>query len=119
MKEELCEKVVDVRMVSYRVMTVVVVGFEENVLRLICEYAPQGQRCLQEKQSLYDELKGAWDMHSAGDLVMCMGDFDGHISRHIDGVDGVHEGFGVGQRNLEGRMLLEFSLEKDLCVSST
>ena len=39
-KEELCDKVVEVRRVSDRVMTLVVV-FEEDVLRFMCEYAPQ------------------------------------------------------------------------------
>ena len=48
-KGELCEKVVEVRMVSDRVMTVVV--FEGDVLRLICGYALQGGRSLEEKQS--------------------------------------------------------------------
>ena len=38
--EELCEKVLEVRRVSDRVMTLVVV-FEEDVRRLICGYAPQ------------------------------------------------------------------------------
>ena len=37
-KEELCEKVVEVRRVSDRVMTAV---YDEDVLRLICGYAPQ------------------------------------------------------------------------------
>ena len=55
-------------------------------------------------------------MHSECDLVMCLGDFFRHIGRHIDGFDG---GFGVGQRKLEGRMLLMFCLEKELCVSNT
>ena len=50
-------------------------------------------------------------MYSAGDLVMCMSDFNGHVGRHINGFDGVHVGYGVGQRNLEGVMLLEFCLE--------
>ena len=58
-------------------------------------------------------------MHSAGDLVMGLGDFNEHIGRGIDGFDGVHGGYGIGQRNLEGRMLLEFCLEKELCVSNT
>ena len=39
MKEELCEKLVEVRRVSDRVMSVIV--FEEDVLRLICGYVPQ------------------------------------------------------------------------------
>ena len=55
-------------------------------------------------------------MQRVGGLVICLGDFNGHVGRHIDGSDGVHEGHGVGQRNLEGRILLEFYLEKELCV---
>ena len=47
---------------------------------------------------------------------MCLGDINGHIGWHFDGLNGVH---GVHQRNLEGRMLLEFCLEKELCVSNT
>ena len=57
-------------------------------------------------------------MHSADDLVMCLGDFTGLVGRYIDGFDGVHGGYGVGQRNVAGRMLLEFCLEKQLCVSN-
>ena len=55
-------------------------------------------------------------MHDAGDLVRCLGDINGYVGRHKDGFDAVHGGHGVGQRNLKGRMLLEFFLEKELCV---
>ena len=58
-------------------------------------------------------------MHSADDLVMCLGDCNGHIGRHIDGLEGMCGGHGVGQSNLEGRMLLQFCLEKELCVSNS
>ena len=51
-KEELCEKVVEVRRVSDRVMTLVV--FKEDVLWFICGYAPKSGRSLEEKQSFYD-----------------------------------------------------------------
>ena len=51
MKEELCENVVEVGRVSDRVMTVVVV-IEEDMLRLICGYAPQSRRSFEEKQFL-------------------------------------------------------------------
>ena len=47
-------------------------------------------------------------MHSAGYLVVCLGDFNGHVGRHIDGVHGVHGGHGICEKNLEGRMLLEY-----------
>ena len=41
--EELCQKVVEVRIVKDRVMEVVVV-FEEHALRLICRYYAQSGR---------------------------------------------------------------------------
>ena len=37
-------------------------------------------------------------------LLMSLGHFDGHTGRNIDGFDGVHGGYGVGQRNLMGFM---------------
>ena len=64
-------------MVSDRVMTVVVL--EEDVLRLICWYAPQCGISLEEKQCFHDGLICEWDMNSADDLVLCLGDFDGHV----------------------------------------
>ena len=64
---------------------------------------------MEEKLSFFDELIGEWDMYGVGDLVMCLVDFDGHIGRHINGFDGVHILCAVGHRNMEGRMLLEFS----------
>ena len=70
-KVELCEKMVDVRRLSDRVMTLVSV-FAEDVVRLTCGYARQSGRCLEEKQPPYDELKCEWDVHSADDLIMCL-----------------------------------------------
>ena len=52
-------------------------------------------------------------MHSVSELVMCFGDINVHVGRHIDAFDGVHEKYSVGQRNLEERMLLQFFYEKE------
>ena len=49
MLEELCEKLVKVRGLSDRVMTVLIV-FEEDVLRLIHGYAPQSGRSLNKSR---------------------------------------------------------------------
>ena len=61
----------------------VVLVFEDDVLRFICWYDQQCGQFL-EKGCLCDELIGMWDMRSAGDLVMFLGDINGHIGRHID-----------------------------------
>ena len=47
MKDELCEKVVDVGRVSDRVMAVVLVS-QQGVLRLICRYVLQSGRSLKK-----------------------------------------------------------------------
>uniref|UniRef100_A0A0L8H466 Endonuclease/exonuclease/phosphatase domain-containing protein n=1 Tax=Octopus bimaculoides TaxID=37653 RepID=A0A0L8H466_OCTBM len=48
-----------------------------------------------------------------------MGDFNGHVGKWIQGFEGVHGGNGIGERNVEGRMLLEFCDEKQLCMVNT
>ena len=53
------------------------------------------------KKFFCDELKGELDMNSAGDFIMCLGDFHGHNGKHIDGFYGIHGRYGVGQWNFE------------------
>ena len=43
-------------------------------------------------------------MYYAGDFVMCLDVFNGHIGRHIDGFVGVRGGYDISQRNLIGRL---------------
>ena len=47
-----------------------------------------------------------------------MDDFNGHPGKRIEGYKGVHGGNGIGERNVEGKML-EFCDEKELCVANT
>ena len=42
------------------------------------------------------------------ELIIGMGDPNGHIGRNIDGCQGFHGVFIIGKGNHEGRMLLEF-----------
>ena len=86
---------------------------------MICGYAPQSGRTSAEKEWFYDKIESEWDLQNVGELVLSMGDFNGHIGKWIDGFEGVHEGNGIGARNVEGRMLLEFCDEKELCVANT
>ena len=54
-----------------------------------------------KEKILYNQLKNEWHMHSVDDLVACLGEFSGHVSRHIDGFDAVHGGCDVGQCSLD------------------
>ena len=89
MVEELCEEVVEVKRVSNGVMAIVFV-FEEDVLMLICGYAPQCGQSLDDEQSFYYELRCKWDIHSVDDIVVCLGGLNGYVGRYIDEFDAVH-----------------------------
>ena len=115
-KEELCEKVVEVRRRSDRVKTVLMV-LEEEVLRIICVYGPQRGRTAAEKEHFFDDLRSEWDLHSVGEIVLGMGDFNRHVGKWIEGYEDVHGGNGIGERNVKGKML--FYDEKGLCVANT
>ena len=42
-----------------------------------------------------------------------------HVGKHIDGFQGVHRGLRIGERNQEGRMLLEFCDANHLYMDNT
>ena len=117
-KEELCDKVVEVRRRNDRIMAVVMT-FGKEILRMICAYGPQSGRPFTEKQQFYDDLAYEWNLCSSAEMVLGLGDFNCHVGKLIDGFEGIHGGYGFGVRNVEGRMLLEFCDEKDLCVANT
>ena len=71
------------------------------------------------KNSFYDDIADEWDLGTSSEIIFSLGDFNGHVGKSIDGFEGVHGGNGIGKRNLEGRRLLEFCDEKELCVANT
>ena len=114
-QEELCEKVVEVRRKSDRVMAIVL-AFEEKV---ICAFAPQVGRSDCEKDKFYNDMASEWGLQNPSEVVLGMGDFNGQVGRQIDGFEGVYGGYSIGKRNVEGRGQLEFCDEKELCVANT
>ena len=52
-------------------------------------------------------------------IVLGIGDFNGHVGKWIEGYEDVHRGNGIGERKVEGKMLLEFCDENELCVANT
>ena len=117
-REDLCMNVVEINKISDRVMVVVII-FGKKVVRIVCAYAPQCGRSMSEKEKFYKEMARRCEVENANEVLICLGDFNGHIGKEVDGFEGVHGGFGIGKRNLEGRLLLEFCVEKDLRVGNS
>ena len=118
MKEEISGNVVKVRRKSDRVMAIVLTLGKE-VMRIICAYGPQSGRPHAEKVRFYDEMGSEWDLGSSSEIIVFLGDFNGHVEKYAEGFEGVDGGNGVGKRNAEGRRLLEFCDGRELCVANT
>ena len=77
---------------------------------MVHKVAEQGQR----KSIFYDDFRSEWDLHSMGELVwvwLILMDMLGNRSRVMR--------VCLEEMELEGKMLLEFCDEKELCVVNT
>ena len=72
-----------------------------------------------QKETFYEEMAREWRMENANELVLGLGDFNGDVGKCAEGFEGIHGGYGKGKRNAEGRMLLDFCDQKELCVANT
>ena len=117
-KEELCENVVEVRRRFDRVMAIGL-EFKEEMVRVICAYAPYRGKPDAEKERFYEKMARVRSMGNANELVLGLKDFNGHVGKCAEGFEGIHGGYGIGKRNAEGRMLLDFCDQKQLCVANT
>ena len=62
------------------------------------------------------------DLGSSSKIIVSLGDFNGHVGKCAEGFEGVLHGAGengIGKRNAEGRKMLEFCDERELCVANT
>ena len=117
-KEELVDKVIAVERKSDRVI-VVVMSFGKVMVRVISAYAPQQSRKEEEKVKFYDDVSEVISQVGPDEFVVLLGDFNGHVGRNADGYEGVHGGFGYGERNDEGRRLLELADAHGMVVGNT
>ena len=67
----------------------------------------------------YEDVSREWTTPHLSELIIRMGDINGHVGRRIDGSQGAHRGFSIGKRNKKGRMLLEFCNAKHLFIANT
>ena len=88
-------------------------------MQIICVYELQSRRLHSVKMFVF---KMKWqeklDMESSSEIIVSLGDLNGHVGKCVEGPKGVHEGNGIGKRNGE-RILLEIRDERELCMANT
>ena len=113
-REDLCMNFVEINRISDRVMVVVNI-FCKKVVRIVCTYAPQCGRSMSEKEKFYGKMARGYEVENQNEVLICLGDFNGHIVKEVDGFEGVYGDFGIGKKIVEGRLLLEVFVEKSMC----
>ena len=117
-KHDLVESVMEVRRVSPRIISIDIV-VNEKVVTVISVYAPQSGRSEEEKEKFYKVEDLTAEVQSRHGICFVSGDFNAHVGRSSLGYDGIHGGFGWGERNRDGERILEFADSLDMVVGNT
>ncbi|EDO45072.1 predicted protein, partial [Nematostella vectensis] len=116
--EKWMEHVLEVKRISDRICAMKInVGF--TILTTFSIYAPQVGLDDEAKDSFYDELFCAVSKTAETESLFLCGDFNGHVGSMAGGYEGVHGGYGYGERNPEGVRLLDFAVANELVITNS
>jgi len=116
--DSLIDRSVDVKRVNERIMCLKVL-ISDKFVTCICAYMPQTGRNAEEKDCFWDQMINVTGSIPALELIVVGGDLNGHAGTNVDGYDGVHGGYGFGERNPDGERILEFCDAMELIVTNT
>ncbi|XP_009607608.1 uncharacterized protein [Nicotiana tomentosiformis] len=115
---DLRESVVEVRLVSDRLMTIkLVVG--ECTINIVSAYAPQLGLDEEVKRRFWEELDEIVRGIPPAERLFIGRDFNGHIGSTADGYGEVHGGFGYGDKNGGGTSQLDFAKAFELVIANS
>ncbi|MDJ0933710.1 MAG: endonuclease/exonuclease/phosphatase family protein [Breoghania sp.] len=118
LKEEFSERVLEVRRVSDRVVSVKL-EIEGVIINVVSAYAPQVGCGREEKESFWKELDEVVETIPRQERVVVGADFNGHVGEGNRGDEAVMGRHGYKERNAEGQSLVDFAVRKDMAVVNT
>ena len=66
--------------------------FGEEVVKIICAYAPLSGKPGAEKERFYEEMACEWSVANANELALGLGNFNGYFGKHVEGFESIHGG---------------------------
>ena len=113
--KDLKEDLISVSKRSDRVMSIKL-GVEETVVNIICAYAPQVGCTEEEKETFWEQMDQELSATLDDERVIVGGDLNGHIGRSRDGIERIHGGWGMRDRNDEGEKIVDTAMAFDLAI---
>ena len=118
LKEELAESVLEMKMVSNRLMAMKLVlkGF---ILNIVSAYAPQVNNSMEEKIDFWEDLDGLIESISKEERIVLDADLNEHMGEGNIKDEEIMGRYGAGTRNKEGSMFVGFGKRMDLAIVNT
>ena len=91
----------------------------EELVVVISAYGPQTGYEEGEKEKFMEKLDQLVGKIEEGELLIVCGDLNGHVGKESEGFEEVHGGHRYGNRNREGRSILEMAQRRELVVCNT
>jgi exonuclease III len=108
---------VDVRRQGDRIIPVKLVN-RNLVLNIISAYAPQIGLDMSAKRQFWEDFEDVVRSVLTDEKFFIGGYLNGHVGTTNIGFEGAHGGFGFGDRNQEGKDILNFAVAYDLLVAN-
>ena len=116
--ESWIEKVFEVQRISDRIILIrLILG--KAVFTFLSVYAPQTGLPDSDKERFYDQLQSTIAKIPAAEMLIPVGDWNGHVGADSGVYNEAHGGHGFGVRNADGERVLEFAIANDLLIGNT
>ena len=116
--EKWVDSVVSVKRQSKRVMILHMV-LDNGLLNVLMVYAPHSGKPEEEKESLWNEVLHLVSCIHQNEVAVLADDKNGNVGSSNVGYDGMHGGFGYGDRNADGSRILESADGLNLVICNT
>lgn len=116
-KEELAQKIGEVRYINDRILSLKL-NMAEGKIGIVQVYAPQQGRPVGERNEFYEILQETKDSLRNVKVVI-MGDLNGHVGVNRVGVEEVIGAHSIGGRNEAGEDLIDFCVRNSLSIMNT
>ena len=118
LSNKLRDSIVSIKRTNDRIM-VIKLCFQGKMINIFSVYAPQVGCSEEEKNSFWEDMNRELSEMSVQERLIMGGDLNGHVGSNREGIDRVHGGWGIGERNAEGERVIDCAVSFDLAVVNT
>ena len=115
MKDEYAERVLEVRSISDRVMSVKL-EVEGEMINVVSAYAPQVGFEVDGKEEFWSELDEVMESAQRVERVVIGADLSGHVGEGYKGDKEVIGEYGIRERNIEEQIIVDFAKRMGMTV---